>query len=226
VKFSTWDALGNRYVVVPRTAAGALDPDRARELSADTDGVLEVVRSGEDDIEVVIWNPDGSQAELSGNGTRIAAAWLAETTGATSVRVRVGPREVLAHVLDDGRIEQEMGSVEVGPAETVDGVEVVPVSVGNPHAVVVADLEQLELIGPRIETHPRFPDRVNVELVRVDGPGIVTARVWERGVGETNASGTGAVQAARGAAAAGVRGESSTRPADSRAPKQRAARLR
>ena len=60
-------------------------------------------------LDVVIWNPDGSRAELSGNGTRIAAAWLAERTGAREIEVRVGPRVVLAQVLDDGEIEQDLG---------------------------------------------------------------------------------------------------------------------
>jgi diaminopimelate epimerase len=196
VKFATWHALGNRYVVVLRSDAGALDPARARELSVDADGVVEVIRSHGNEVVVAIWNPDGSQAELSGNGTRIAAAWLASETGATELLVQVGPRAVRARVLEDGRIEQDLGEVEVEALETVDGITFVPVWVGNPHAVVVGDLRELDRIGPKLETHPRFPQRTNVELVRVDARGEVTARVWERGVGETSASGTGAVAAA------------------------------
>ena len=68
--------------------------------------------------------------------------------------------------------------------------------VGNPHAVVLGDPDDLPLIGPLLETHPRFPRRTNVQVARVDGPGRVTARVWERGVGETRASGTSAVAVA------------------------------
>jgi diaminopimelate epimerase len=196
MRFSTWQALGNRYVVVPRADAGALDAARAVSLAAGTDGVVEVVSVSDDEVEVVIWNPDGSTAELSGNGTRIAAAWLAARSGATRVCVRVGAREVLAHILEDGRIEQDLGQVEVGARETVNGVELVPVSVGNPHAVVVGDPNDVERLGRLLETHVRFPDRTNVEVVRVDRPGEVTARIWERGVGETTASGTGAVAAA------------------------------
>ena len=71
-------------------------------------------------------------------------------------------------------------------------------SVGNPHAVVVGDPADVERVGPLLETHARFPERTNVELVRVDRPGEVTVRIWERGVGETSASGTGAVAAAAG----------------------------
>jgi diaminopimelate epimerase len=70
------------------------------------------------------------------------------------------------------------------------------VSVGNPHAVVLGDPGDLPLIGPLLETHPRFPGRTNVQVARVDGPGRVTARVWERGVGETRSSGTSAVAVA------------------------------
>ena len=79
-----------------------------------------------------------------------------------------------------------------------------PVSVGNPHAVVEGDPAQIERVGPLLETHPRFPDRTNVQVARRDGPGRVTARIWERGVGETSSSGTSAVAVA---AALGGEGE-------------------
>jgi diaminopimelate epimerase len=144
----------------------------------------------------VIWNPDGSTAEMSGNGTRIAAAWLSERTGATQVEVRVGPRTVRARMLGGGLVEQELGPVEPGERETVEGIELVAVSVGNPHAVVEGDPAEIDRIGPLLETHERFPERTNVQVVRVERPGEVTARVWERGVGETSASGTSAVAVA------------------------------
>ena len=167
-----------------------------REASRGADGILEVVAAEDDAAEVVIWNADGTRAEMSGNGTRIAARWLASRTGADTVRIRVGPLEVKARLLADGSVEQELGPVEVGESETVDGIELVPVSVGNPHAVVVGDPAAIGRIGPMLEIHPRFPERTNVQVVRVDGPGEVTARVWERGVGETASSGTSAVAVA------------------------------
>ncbi|MFN2627496.1 MAG: hypothetical protein ABR569_02515, partial [Gaiellaceae bacterium] len=131
--FSRWHAHGNVYLLTERAE---LTPERVREAAVGTDGILEVLESGEDWAEITIWNTDGSTAELSGNGTRIAAAWLCGRTGAGTVRIRVAEREVVARMLGGGLVEQDMGSVEVGARETVDGIELVPVSVGNPHAVV------------------------------------------------------------------------------------------
>lgn len=189
MSFSKWHAHGNVYLV---GEPAGLTPERVRKLAAGTDGMLEVSAEG----EVTIWNPDGSRAEMSGNGTRIAAAWLARRTGARELTLRVGPRTVVARIRDDGLIEQDMGPVRVGGRERVAGVLVTPVSVGNPHAVVEGDPDEIVRVGPLLETHPRFPNRTNVQVARVDGPGEVTARVWERGVGETRASGTSAVAVA------------------------------
>jgi diaminopimelate epimerase len=149
-----------------------------------------------DDVTVAIVNPDGSRAEMSGNGTRIVGAWLLARTGGEVARVHVGPRTVRVRRTPGGLYESELGEVEVSPPETVAGVEVTPVSVGNPHAVVAGDPERIGELGPLLESHPRFPERTNVQVVRVDGPGEVTARVWERGVGETTASGSSAIAVA------------------------------
>jgi diaminopimelate epimerase len=192
---STWQALGNTYVVV-ELEDGPLDAVRAHALAEGTDGVLEVLGRKTDTVEIAIWNPDGSRAELSGNGTRIAAAWLAELTGAAEIAVGVAGRVVRTRILESGEIEQELGRVDVGADETVDGITFVPVSVGNPHAVVIGDPAQIVTVGPLLETHERFPERTNVQVARIDGPGHVTARVWERGVGETLSSGTSAVAVA------------------------------
>ena len=194
MRSSSWHAHGNVYLLAEDAD---LTPETVRAAAAGTDGIVEVLRAGEGELDVVIWNPDGSTAELSGNGTRIAAAWLAERTGAREIHVRVrGGRDVTARVLDDGQLETDMGEVEVGEPETVDGIEFVAVSVGNPHAVVHGDPDEIARIGPLLETHARFPNRTNVQVVRVDGPGEVSGRIWERGVGETTASGTSAVAVA------------------------------
>jgi len=193
---SKWRALGNTYLVVEPDENRRLDANRVRELSRNVDGVLEVVSAVEKEIEIVVWNRDGSQAELSGNGSRIAAAWLSQRTGARSISVLVGGRKIVARLLDDGEIEQALGEIEVGSPEVLEGITFVPVSVGNPHAVILGDPSEIERLGPLLETHPRFPNRTNVQVARADGPGEVTARVWERGVGETLSSGTSAVAVA------------------------------
>jgi diaminopimelate epimerase len=192
MRFSKWHAHGNVYLL---TDEHGLTAERVREDVGDADGIVQVVSIGDREAEVVIWNPDGSTAELSGNGTRIAARWLADRTGATEVRIRVGARETVARVTN-GDIEQDMGDVRVMPPERVAEIDVIVVDVGNPHAVVIGDPRELPRIGPLLETHERFPNRTNVQVVRVDGPGEVTARVWERGVGETESSGTSAVAVA------------------------------
>jgi len=194
--YSRWRAAGNEYLLVERADLGeALTPERVRADVGEADGILEVLAEDGSEAEIVIWNPDGSTAEMSGNGTRIAARWLADRTGAEEVVVHVGPREMRARMLPDGLVEQEL-EFEVYERERVAGLDVVAVSVGNPHAVVVGDPDDILLIGPLLETHPRYPDRTNVQVARVDAPGRVTARVWERGVGETLSSGTSAVAVA------------------------------
>jgi diaminopimelate epimerase len=191
---SKWSAHGNVYLLVENER---LTPERARALSGAeaTDGVLEVVAVDGLEAEIAVWNPDGSRAEMSGNGTRIAARWLADRTGAHEVRIRVGARVTRARVVGD-RVEQSLGAVEIGARETVEGVELTRVSVGNPHAVVEGDPAEVERIGPLLERHPRFPGGTNVQVARAVAPGLVTARVWERGVGETRSSGTSAVAVA------------------------------
>ena len=195
---SRWDALGNVYLVV----TDAVTPARARAESTDTDGLIEVFASGEDWVEIAIWNPDGSRAEMSGNGTRIAAKWLAAKTGAREVAVRVGPREVRARMLDDDLVEQDLGEVKVAEPETVEGIAFTAVDVGNPHAVVDGDPAELPRIGPFLETHERFPQRTNVQVARRVSDDEIEARVWERGAGETASSGSSAVAVA---AALGMR---------------------
>jgi diaminopimelate epimerase len=162
-------------------------------MEPELDGVVQVLDVDGDDIQVAIVNPDGSLAEMSGNGTRIAAAWLMARTGSAAVRVHVGPRVVTVRRVGDALYESDVGEVAVGERTVVEGVEFVPVDVGNPHAVVEGDPSELPRIGPLLERHPRFPRRTNVQVARRIGARAVEARVWERGVGETGSSGTSAV---------------------------------
>ena len=216
MRFSKWHALGNSYLVVEPADGGGLTPSRARRLcdvslGIGADGVLEVVAVDGSRADVVIWNPDGSVAEMSGNGTRIAAAWLTRRAGTTEVIIRVGDREVRAKTHDDATIETEVGSVDVGEPEIIglaaETVELTTAVVGNPHAVVFADdptREALVRLGLQIEVHPRFQNRTNVQLARTEGRHDVHALVWERGAGETSASGSSAVAVAAVAIARGI----------------------
>jgi diaminopimelate epimerase len=213
--FSKWHGLGNDYLLVERESVGEpLVPALVRRLcdyhlGVGSDGVLEVLAVEGARAEIVIWNPDGSTAELSGNGTRIAARWLARRSGSNEVVVAVGPREVVARMRGGLEVDTDMGPVDVAPTESldVDGtqLEFTPVSVGNPHAVIRRDPDRRELLrlGPLVEKHARFPERTNVQLVRVDSPAEVTVGVWERGAGETLSSGTSACAVAGAAVANG-----------------------
>ena len=162
MRFSKWHALGNSYLLVEEP----LDAARARLLcdagrGVGSDGVLQVVSADGTLAELVIWNPDGSTAELSGNGARIAARWLAQRSGEPRVRLRVGGRE-LAATVEGEQVRLEVGAVRVHELETLDvgeeRVEVTPVSVGNPHAVVRAepDRETLLRLGPALEPQQRL----------------------------------------------------------------------
>jgi diaminopimelate epimerase len=210
MRFSKWHALGNGYLLVEQADLEApLTGEAARALcdaheGVGADGVLEITAVHGPEAELLIWNPDGSTAELSGNGARIAALWLARRAGVAHVRLRIGERQLRARV--QGRqVEVDLGRVEVGWPEAleVEGeqVEMTPVTVGNPHAVIrrEPDREELLRLGPLVEHHPRFPARTNVQLVRSDGPRELTVRVWERGAGETQSSGSSAVAAASAA---------------------------
>jgi diaminopimelate epimerase len=210
MRFSKWHALGNSYLVVERAdLEQPLDPELVRracdhDRGIGSDGLLEIVAVAGPEATVVVWNPDGSQAELSGNGARIAALWLARRSGVAFVRVRIGDRRLPARV-DGEEVEIDLGAVEVARPETleVDGerLELTPVTVGNPHAVLRREPSREELLrlGPLIERHERFPAGTNVQLVGVDGSNDLTVLVWERGVGETQASGSSAVAAAAAA---------------------------
>ena len=210
MRFSKWHALGNAYLLLERADLVApLEPDDVRRLcdphrGVGADGILEIVEIRGPEAEVVVWNPDGSTAELSGNGARIAAMWLARRSGVAFPRLRLGDRLVPARV-EGNDVEVDLGTVDVGKPEPleIDGerLEFTPVSVGNPHAVIRRDHSRAELlrIGPLVETHERFPARTNVQLVRAVGPNDLAVLVWERGAGETQASGSSAAAAAAAA---------------------------
>ena len=173
MRFSKWHALGNSYIVVARQDAGELTAALARRLcdigtGVGAHGVVEVVATDGPHAEVVIWNPDGSTAEMSGNGTRIAAAWLASQIGADAITIAVAGRQVLAAALGDGRFETSVGAVDVGQLELIDVTGPAPVEHRGevpPRAVVVPgtrpkvfpagtyELDCALIVGWRQESH-------------------------------------------------------------------------
>jgi diaminopimelate epimerase len=206
MRIAKWQALGNHFLTC-EDPPWPITPARARLLcdpavGLGADGVLEIALS--EDVAVVVHNRDGSIAEISGNGTRIAAAYAAERLGRTELLVHTGAGTGEARVLPDGRISVRLGRASLeGPQEDRSsddpGVAYRFVSLGNPHAVLtVASPEAFPLAdeGPRLELHPRFPERANVEAIVVVDPHRLRMRVWERGVGETRACGSGACAAA------------------------------
>jgi diaminopimelate epimerase len=216
MRFEKWHALGNAYVLVEQPDAGPLTAERVARLcdvriGIGSDGVIEILDRDGVRASVAIWNPDGSTAEMSGNGTRIAAAWLLRESGTGEVEIQTPGRLVRAEATRAGGvIRQEIGEVAVSADEELDlageRLSVVPVDVGNPHAVLLRDelsREDLLRLGPAIETHPRFPSRTNVQLARPEPRDVVSVLVWERGAGETAASGSSAVAVAAAAVARG-----------------------
>jgi diaminopimelate epimerase len=214
MRFSKWHALGNAYLLVERADVGrALTGDLARRLcdvhfGIGADGVVEVVHADGTTAEVAIWNSDGSTAEFSGNGARIAARWLAERGGADAVRLRVGERDVEAQMRDEN-VDLDVGEVNVGPPDVLDlhgePLSFTPVSLGNQHAVLRLDFDEIDarFYGPLLQRDPRFPGGTNVQLVRVLGPHELRIAVWERGAGATLSSGSSAVAAAAAAVSNG-----------------------
>ena len=217
-------ALGNDYLVVdPRALSVRLTPERIREIcdrhrGVGSDGILTLERSRKADAGLRIFNPDGSEAEKSGNGIRIFAKCLwdhgylrrrsfaIETKGGlVGVTLDVRGRAVRSIAAEMGRATFRSREIPAaGPdreivGETVEAagerLRITAVSVGNPHCVVFVDdpaAVDLARLGPALEHHPMFPNRTNVQFVRVDSPRKVTIRIWERGAGETTASGSSA----------------------------------
>ena len=203
--------LGNDYIVVDGARFGIpLTPERVRllchrNLGLGSDGVLEVSARA-DRFHVRIWNPDGSEAERSGNGLRIAAKFLSDHgyTAESSFVIGTMAGPVAAQVeRRDGRVHAvrlEMGQARIDKgtrALDVPGrkLDVTVVSVGNPHCVIFGEpmtRDRLFALGPAVERHALFPDRINVQLCAPESRRRVRALVWERGAGHTLASGTSA----------------------------------
>jgi diaminopimelate epimerase len=212
VRFEKWQALANDYVIVeagewPAERAAELVPalcDRHRGIGAD--GVL--VLGPPDETGYVarlrIFNPDGSEAELSGNGARQAILYLrrAGWTEEGEFAIETVAGEIRSTILSDTTCRVDMGLAALLHEGEHDGARFQHLTIGNPQTVFqvadVAELEALDLgaIGPPIESDPQFPGRTNVSWFAVVEDDAICARIFERGVGETASSGTGACGAA------------------------------
>jgi diaminopimelate epimerase len=232
VRFEKWQALGNDYAIVEeRELPFELTPERIRRFCAPhtgvgSDGIL-LIRETEERgfvAEIRIYNPDGSEAELSGNGVRQAVMYLRRSgwTEHDSFSVRTVAGEVRP------RIDGELCTLDIGrarlrapddfPSGADDGTGTLSaggrefdfqfVQVGNPQCSIElgGGLEELDLAlhGPEIERHELFPRRTNVSFWRRSGDASIRVRIFERGVGETMSSGTGASGAAVAAVLRGV----------------------
>jgi diaminopimelate epimerase len=233
VRFEKWQALGNDYAIVEqRELPFELTAERVRALCAPhtgigSDGVLLLSETDESGFvaQLRIFNPDGSEAELSGNGVREAVMYLRRNgwTDSDSFAIRTAAGEIRPRVTGPDTCTVDMGrarlsSPEDFPTGPDDGTGTLSaadrdfsfqfVQVGNPQcAIELTDgLEELDLprYGAPIERHELFPRRTNVSFWRRTGAAAIRARIFERGVGETMSSGTGASGAAVAAVLRGV----------------------
>jgi len=222
IPFSKMHGAGNDLVIVDCLAGDPVSDWAAfarfaldRRLGVGGDQLLLVRPSREADFAMAIRNADGSQAEMCANGIRAFTKYVRDKglTGADRIRVETLAGVVTPRWLGDDQVEVEMTRPVFEPEKIptrltgrpplvdvpleVDGerLRVTTLSMGNPHCVVfVDDPEEFPVtrLGPRIERHEAFPERVNVEFVAVRGPGELVQRTWERGSGETLACGSGA----------------------------------
>jgi diaminopimelate epimerase len=223
MRFEKWQALGNDYVILEREVLPwELTPARAQRIcdphfGVGSDGVLLLSRSDDPAFvaELRIFNPDGSEAELSGNGAREAILYLRRQgwTDAETFSILTAAGPITPTITSERTCSVEMGRASTRskdfPGGPPDGRGTLAagghawdfqhVSIGNPQCAIVVEegLEQLDLaaIGPDIEGDERFPNRTNVSFLKIQGSRI-RARIFERGVGETLSSGTGAAGAA------------------------------
>jgi diaminopimelate epimerase len=220
-KFVKAHACGNDFLILEETAAGRRHAEVAKRLcarntSVGADGIEFLDRRADGSFFLRLFNSDGSEAELSGNGTRCVAAWLAYSEGLSEMTFGTHGGARTCRVLSsDGtvyRIESGMGVPRVmARTLVVGGVGSVPgamVNVGNPHFVLKVDTEDFrahdlawEELGERISTSPLFPHGTNVEFVKAKPDGDIEFRIYERGCGPTASSGTGTCASATAAIA-------------------------
>jgi diaminopimelate epimerase len=218
VSFTKAAACGNDFLIVDGSFAVPDVAELTRRLcdrhnGIGADGVEWLLPADDADIYARLTNADGTEAEISGNGTRCVAAYLCAERGGESFRIRTGAGiktcTLTARAGNRYDFEIAMGKPEVGPAITLSSpsgnARGFPVSVGNPHFVVfVSELpEDWRARAAEIQREATFPQGVNIEFVRVHDPHHLEVRFYERGVGETQSSGTGSSASAAAAIASG-----------------------
>jgi diaminopimelate epimerase len=205
MEFVKVQGLANDFIVVDGPYSP--DPDDVvrwceRRTGIGADGVLVIEPIDDTTVKMRYWNADGGEAEMCGNGLRCVARLAFEREWVASrelvVNTAVGDHRATVH--DDGvrAFVGETNPFRVGTL-TVAGYDIHPFAIGNPHAVLfVDDVDDAPVgtVGPEIEHDAMFPNRTNVEFVQLMDDGSIRARIWERGVGETPASGTGATASA------------------------------
>jgi len=221
MRFTKMHGLGNDYLYVfgeaPENAAELSVRLSERHFGAGSDGMIYISPSDSADFKMRIFNADGSEAKMCGNGIRCVGKYVYDRGLTQKTRLSIetlsGVRQLELH-LAGGKTQSvtvDMGTAEVGNDLELrvggGSVTCTPVSVGNPHAVIfvpdVAEAPLLEL-GPEIEHHSAFPGGVNVEFVQLTGANALRMRVWERGSGVTMACGTGACACAAAAVSKGL----------------------
>jgi len=211
IPFVKAHACGNDFLIIDEPFAQRRHAELARKLcarntSVGADGIEFLERKSNGEFFLRLFNADGSEAELSGNGTRCVAAWLASSEGRHEVALGTHGGLRTCHVIESNDplylIESEMGVPRVMQRTIVlPGVGEVPgamVNVGNPHFVLFVDSEDFSAhglswqeLGAQISVSPLFPHGTNVEFVRVVSPSEIAFRIFERGCGPTTSSGTG-----------------------------------
>ena len=212
MKFEKWQALGNDYLIVEAgNLPFELTPGRIRRLTdphfgPGADGMLELSPPTQPGLvaRLRIFNPDGSEAELSGNGARQALLYLREHgwTSSDTYSIQTAAGEIRTTITGERTCRIDMGRAIVRFDGDIGGMRFQHLTIGNPQTPIrIADREELEALdlaklGPLIERHQAFPNRTNVSFWTEVAPDRIRARIFERGVGETMASGTGASGAA------------------------------
>ncbi|QXH51377.1 diaminopimelate epimerase [Pseudomonas fakonensis] len=232
LRFTKMHGLGNDFMVLDLVSQHAhIQPKHAKQWGDRNTGVgfdqlliVEAPSNPEVDFRYRIFNADGSEVEQCGNGARCFARFVLDKRLTAKKRIRVETKGGIIEldVRNDGQVCVDMGPPRLAPAEIpfvadqqalsypleVDGqvYPIAAVSMGNPHSVLrVDDINSAPVheLGPKIEHHPRFPQRVNAGFIQVIDRHRANLRVWERGAGETQACGTGACAAAVAAIAQG-----------------------